>query len=451
MAIRLLDRASGAMLPAYICTGPRLKMNTQNNPSDSVQNVIDGTTAESSPTSAWLAVGSVTIGAFAFVTTEFLPVGLLPDVAHTFGVSPGIAGLMVTIPGIMAALAAPGLMLGAGRVDRRRILILLSVLLLASNLLSAFAPTFAVMLIGRALLGAALGGFWTLAMASAGRLVQAHEAPRATATILAGVTCATVIGVPLGTFIANIASWRASFVATAALVAVALLLQIALLPSMPSKAALRFADLVTLVRRPHTRKSLLMVALVFGAHFSSYTYIAPFLDKAGYSASSITAVLLGFGIIGFVSNFVMSTVVARRLKGSLAGVTLLLMCALIAMPLLKDFTPAVTAVVLLWGVAFGAIPLCVSVWMQDATPDLPEAGSAMFVGIIQVAIAVGSSVGGTIVDHAGIPVDFWFGSALALLGLMTLMSFRSRTGATEAAVGTEKARSVQPECECIEA
>ena len=89
--------------------------------------------------------------------------------------------------------------------------------------------------------------------------------------------------------------------------------------------------------------------------------------------------------------------------------------------------------------------------MQDATPDLPEAGSAMFVGIIQVAIAVGSSVGGTIVDHAGIPVDFWFGSALALLGLMTLMSFRSRTGATEAAVGTEKARSVQPECECIEA
>jgi predicted MFS family arabinose efflux permease len=83
--------------------------------------------------------------------------------------------------------------------------------------------------------------------------------------------------------------------------------------------------------------------------------------------------------------------------------------------------------ILVWGVAFGAIPLCLSVWMQLATPDLPEAGSALFVGIIQVAIAVGSSVGGTVVDRVGIPADFWFGSALALLGLAAIACF----GATE--------------------
>ncbi|CAB3793945.1 Purine ribonucleoside efflux pump NepI [Paraburkholderia ultramafica] len=421
-------------------------MQIQNRPSDDISTTDSG---DPSPLKAWLAVGAVTIGAFAFVTTEFLPVGLLPQVAHTFGVLPGTAGLMVTIPGIMAAISAPGMMLGAGRVDRRLILIMLSVMLLASNLLSAFAPTFSLMLVGRALLGAGLGAFWTLALAAAGRLVKAYEAPRATAAILAGVTCATVIGVPLGTFIAGLASWRASFIATAVLVAVALILQIVLLPSLPSKAALRFADLVEVVRRPFPRKSLLMVVLVFGAHFSSYTYIAPFLQDAAFSASTITLVLLGFGIVGFVSNFAVSAIVASRLKSSLATMTVLLLCALLILPFLKSVPLAAIAMVLAWGIAFGAIPLCLSVWMQDATPDLPEAGSALFVGIIQVAIAVGSSVGGTIVDRVGIPADFWLGSALALLGLITLASFSSRDKSHEPSV--HEPVTSEPQKECVEA
>ncbi len=235
---------------------------------------------------------------------------------------------MVTIPGVIAAISAPGMMLGAGRIDRRLILIALSVMLLASNLISAFAPSFLVMLLGRALLGASLGGFWTLALAAAGRLVRPHEAARATAAILAGVTCATVIGVPLGTLISELASWRVSFMVTGVLVAVALAAQAFLVPSLPSSAALRMADLIELVRRPHPRKSLLMVALVFGAHFSSYTYIAPFLLRdASFSMSSITWLLLGFGFIGFVSNFAVSATVTRSLKGSLMTMVVLLMTA----------------------------------------------------------------------------------------------------------------------------
>ncbi len=379
-----------------------------------------------SPLRSWLAVGSVTIGAFAFVTTEFLPVGLLPQIARDLGVTPGTAGLMVTIPGVIAAISAPGMMLGAGRIDRRLILIALSVMLLASNLISAFAPSFLVMLLGRALLGASLGGFWTLALAAAGRLVRPHEAARATAAILAGVTCATVIGVPLGTLISELASWRVSFMVTGVLVAVALAAQAFLVPSLPSSAALRMADLIELVRRPHPRKSLLMVALVFGAHFSSYTYIAPFLLRdASFSMSSITWLLLGFGFIGFVSNFAVSATVTRSLKGSLMTMVVLLMTALLTMPLLKHSDIAVIVTVLAWGIAFGAIPLCLSVWIQLATPDLPEAGSALFVGIIQVAIAVGSLVGGTVVDRVGIPADFWLGSALAMLGLAAIASFGS--------------------------
>lgn len=373
---------------------------------------------------AWLAVASVTIGAFAFVTTEFLPVGLLPLIARDLHVTPGTAGLMVTVPGVIAALSAPGMMLGAGRIDRRTILLLLSAMLLASNLVSAFASNFPLMLLGRAMLGASLGGFWTLALAAAGRLVRPQDSARATATILTGVTCATVIGVPLGTFIANLASWRASFMVTAGLVAVALALQAFLVPSMPSNAALRFTDLIAFVRRPHPRKSLVMVALIFGAHISSFTYIAPFLiQNAGFNVSSITWLLLAFGFIGFVSNFAASATVERSLKGSLVTVVALLMAALFALPLIEHSAPAVVATVLVWGIAFGAIPLCLSVWMQLASPDLPEAGSALFVGTIQVAIAAGSLIGGAVVDRMGVHADLWFGGSLALLGLAVVASF----------------------------
>ncbi|MDR6406642.1 UNVERIFIED_ORG: putative MFS family arabinose efflux permease [Burkholderia sp. 1595] len=384
---------------------------------------------------SWLAVVAVAIGAFAFVTTEFLPVGLLPRIAAELGVLPGTAGLMVTVPGVIAAISAPGLMLVAGRMDRRQVFLLLTALLLASNLISAFAPSFVVMLIGRALLGAALGGFWTLATAASARLVRPKDSAKAMATILTGVTCATVIGVPLGTFIASFASWRASFMATGVLVALALVAQFVFVPSLPSSAALRLRDLVGLLRRPHPRKSMLMVALVFGAHFSSYTYITPFLLRnANLTMPTITWLLLGFGLIGFISNFAVSSTVTRNLKISLGVMIALLMFALVSLPLLQHSPLGVGALVLAWGIAFGALPLCFSIWIQRATPDSPEAGSALFVSIIQVAIALGSLVGGMVVDHVGIAVDFLFGSGLALLGLAALASFGR--SARKAAAGT---------------
>ncbi|MBC8641474.1 MFS transporter [Caballeronia sp. EK] len=367
----------------------------------------------------WLSVVAVAVSAFAFVTAEFLPVGLLSQIAHDLGVKPGVAGLMVTTPGIMAAIFAPALIAGAGRMDRRFVFLLLTAVLLVSNVLCAIATSFPVLLAGRALLGAALGGFWTLATAAAPRLVEPKDAAKATATILTGVTCATVIGVPLGTFIASFASWRASFAATAGLVALALVAQALLVPSLPSASALRIGDFRTLLRRPETRWSLLMVALVFGAHFSTYTYIAPLLEQ-DFSISAITLLLFGFGLVGFFSNALMSMAVAKHLKKSVAAMIVLLLAAIASMLLLDHSIIGEAAGMLLWGVAFGALPLCFSVWIQRGTADLPEAGSAMFVSIIQVAIAVGSALGGSIVDHAGVRADFTLGCGLAVLGLMTL-------------------------------
>ncbi|WP_186164864.1 MFS transporter, partial [Burkholderia gladioli] len=162
---------------------------------------------------------------------------VLPAIARDLAITPGTAGLMTTTPGIIAAFSAPLLLLAAGRVNRRLILLLLSIALIATNVLSALATNFTTMLTGRVLLGLALGGFWTVALGVSGQIVAEKESARASATIFMGITLATVVGVPFGTYIADVSSWRMSFFLTAALAFAALLSQALLLPPLPPRVA----------------------------------------------------------------------------------------------------------------------------------------------------------------------------------------------------------------------
>ena len=157
---------------------------------------------------AWLAVLSVSLGAFVVVTSEFLPIGLLTNIADGLKISPGTAGLMVSIPGIVAAIAAPVMMIFAGKVDRRVLVLSLIALLAGSNVIAAVAPNFGVMLLARVLFGISLGGFWTIAVTLGGRLVPKSSMARATTIIMAGISIATVAGVPVGKVIADFSSWR---------------------------------------------------------------------------------------------------------------------------------------------------------------------------------------------------------------------------------------------------
>jgi predicted MFS family arabinose efflux permease len=181
----------------------------------------------------------------------------------------------------------------------------------------------------------------------------------------------------------------------------------------------------------------LMIALVFGAHFSTYTYIAPWLQQ-DFSIREMTILLLAFGATGFLTNTLLSTVIAERLKASVTVMMLLLLSAIASMLLFDHSRVGQVFAMLVWGAAFGALPLCCSVWIQRGIADAPEAGSALFVGVVQVAIAVGSSVGAGIVDMAGGRADFTLGCALALLGFVALQRLVAR----------ERPRTKAPDCRC---
>ena len=378
--------------------------------------------AASSSWRDWLSVYSVALGAFAFVTSEYLPVGVLPQIADSLDVTDGVAGLMVTVPGIVAAISAPAIMLGAGRMNRRLLLLLLSLLLVLSNLICAVAPSLAIMLLGRGLLGISLGGFWAVAIAAAGRLVSQSRAAKATALIFAGITLATVFGVPFGTFVSTAFSWRMSFVVTAGLGLIALAAQAYTLPSLPSSEGLNARALRVFLSRGTARRSMLLLGTVVAAHFTAYTYVAPFLGQyAGFSPNAITGVLLGFGLVGMLANFAMAGTLTTHLRASLGAVIVLMVLAQLALPHLQGL--GVILAVLMWGVAYGAIPLGVSSWMQLTSPQLPEASSAMLVTTFQVAIASGSLFGGLMVDHQGVSAALWLGAGLGLLGLAVMLSF----------------------------
>jgi predicted MFS family arabinose efflux permease len=363
---------------------------------------------------SWLAVGSISVASFATVTTEFLPVGLLTDIAANLHVSDGTAGLMVTLPGIAAAVAAPALIVAAGKLERRTVLIALSALLLVANLVSALAPSFAVMLVGRVLLGVCVGGFWSIAPAFGTQMVSAKSAGRALSIILAGISLGTVAGVPAGSLLGNLFGWRSAFASVAVLAGLVLLAQIAFLPSLPTARALDLRDLVKPLKTHLARIGLIAVVLLFIGHFAAYTYLKPLLEQVfGLPADQVTWMLLVYGAIGIAGTFIGGVLGERNMRVALAGVAGLLSLALLLATVVGTGVVAAAMIVMIWGLAFGAVPVLLTGWMIKAVPEAVEAGQALLVTVLQVALALGALVGGRVVDGWGVSATIVLGGLLA--------------------------------------
>ncbi|UFS59654.1 MFS transporter [Subtercola endophyticus] len=379
---------------------------------------------------------SVALGSFVLVLSEFLPIGLLPSIASDLNVNIGTAGLMVVATGLVGAVAAPVVTVATSSVDRRVVLLALTVLLVVADALAAVAPSFGVLLVARMLLGVGIGGFWAIGAGIAGRLVKPSSAIRATSFITAGVSVATVVSLPLGAFVSSLASWRLAFVIGGVLGLIALGLQLALLPSIPSVHRVRFATLGGLLRIPRARVGLIATAFIFVAQFAAYTYIAPYLTElVGVGADTITVALLAFGIAGIAGNFLAGITLSRSVIGTLGASKLVLAAALVLLPFLAQSMVGVFVLLIIWGLVWGALPLGTQTWMAAASPNGSESGLALFVTTIQLSIAAGSIAGGIAVTSFGLAADFWFSGAIAVVGAAVLLGlgFR-RSNALEAAV-----------------
>ncbi|MEU1540876.1 MFS transporter [Actinacidiphila glaucinigra] len=376
--------------------------------------------AAPSPQGNWPAVASVALMSFVLVLSEFLPIGLLPVIGSSLRVSVGTVGLVVVVPGLTAAVTAPLLTIASGKLDRRKVLIALAVSFTASNIVAALAPNMPVMTVARILLGVAVGGFWAMGAGVAARLVPAEAVHRASSLITAGISAGTVVSLPLGALVGHLAGWRTAFFIAAGAALLALVALALRLPSLPPTGAIRVATLTASLRIPAARIALLATALMFLGHFAAYTYITPYLEgRAHFGSSAVTLVLLGYGVAGLAGNFAAGAIIGRSLRAVYVTAAVLLAATVILLNTLTGAAPAVVVLVLLWGAAFGAVPLALQTWILRATPDAPESGLALLVSVLQISLAAGSLVGGMVVDGYGAPAAFAFGGALAVLSAAT--------------------------------
>ncbi|WP_369787942.1 MFS transporter [Rouxiella sp. WC2420] len=387
-----------------------------------------GSEIQTSSLRRWLAVMSLACGTFALVNTEFLPIGLLSPIAHALNVSEGQAGWAIMLPGLVAALAAPLLMLFSRKLNRRTLLLLLSSAIILSNAIAMFAQTFPALLLGRLILGIGVGGFWAFAIPAGRRLVSEAQSSRAISLISAGVAVGTVAGVPAGAFIGELFGWRMAFTINTVLAVAVFIYQWAALPSLPAKNSLGLGSLLTVAKIKGVRRGLIIGIFMAAAQFSAYTYLEPWLRfQVRLSASDLSLLLMGYGVAGLIGTFLTEVTVREfGVKKAFLGNILLLACSVLIASQLSNSIMAASILVILWGLAFGALPVCLNIWIYQAAPAMFESGSALMVCVFQIALACGAFFGGLLADTQGTSAAFILGGVLALLAGLSIFISQPR-------------------------
>lgn len=372
---------------------------------------------------AWGAVFAMAFGVFGLITAEFLPVSLLTPIADTLQVSEGQAGQTVTVTALVALLTS--LVIGniTRRLDRRMVMLAFTLLLIASALLVAFARDLTMILLARVLLGMAIGGFWTLSTAITMRLVPSEQVPRALSIVFSGISLATIIAAPLGSYLGGLIGWRNIFLLTGALGVLALFWQFFTLPAMPPENKARSGGVLDLLRRSVMRWGMLAVIMMFTGHFAFFTYLRPFLESAAQlNVNQLSLVLLAFGVANFFGTSLAGYLVTRSVSLTLSGMALVMSVTALVLVSFGGVSWLVGAGVALWGLAFGSMPTGWSTWISRAVPDDAESGGGLLVATIQLAITVGAAAGGWMFDWQGAGGVFLSSGVLMLLAAITIFT-----------------------------
>ncbi|SAC92247.1 sugar efflux transporter [Enterobacter hormaechei] len=375
---------------------------------------------------AWLRVVTLAIAAFIFNTTEFVPVGLLSDIAASFHMETAQVGIMLTIYAWVVALMSLPFMLLTSQMERRKLLIGLFVVFIASHVLSFMAWNFTVLVISRVGIAFAHAVFWSSTASLAIRLAPAGKRAQALSLIATGTALAMVLGLPIGRIVGQYFGWRTTFFAIGMGALITLVCLIKLLPKLPSEHSGSLKSLPLLMRRPALMSIYLLTVIVVTAHYTAYSYIEPFVQVvAGFSANFATVLLLilgGAGIIGSILFGKLGNKHASALVSSAIG--LLLACLLLLMPAAGSESH-LAILSLFWGVAIMIIGLGMQVKVLALAPDATDVAMSLFSGIFNLGIGAGALVGNQISLHVSMSAIGYLGAIPALIALIwSVLIFR---------------------------
>jgi predicted MFS family arabinose efflux permease len=365
------------------------------------------------PTAAWGAVLSMALCVAMLIASEFMPVSLLTPMAEGLHATEGQTGQAISISGLFAIAASLLVTTAAGKVNRKTVLIAMTALMLMSLVLVAAAPSFTVLMIGRALLGICIGGFWALATAVIMQLVPKADVPRALAIMYGGQAIAAAFAAPIGSYLGAMFGWREMFWALTPIVAINLIWHLVALPSLPAGRRHDLGSMIGLLKRRYFVLGLVSSMLSWGSAFTMFTYLRPFLEQVTHAdVTTLSILLLVLGCGGFIGTWAAGRFVGDRIAPLLKLPAIFMGACTLALLFLSGSVIVTGVFLVIWGAMNTAMSVIWMTWMSQNADDAPESAGSLMVAAIQTSILLGAVVGGLLLD--GISINAAFAGSVVL-------------------------------------
>ena len=384
-------------------------------------------------TPSWGAVFVMSLCCAVLIASEFMPVSLLTPISSDLNMSEGQVGQAIAISGIFAVISSLSISRIFKAWDRRHIILLLTLLMIASGIVVTFAHSAVLFMVGRAILGVVIGGFWAMSTSIVMRLVPPLSVPKALGLLNGGNALATTIAAPLGSFLGSIIGWRGAFFCIVPIAIIALIWQFKSMPALPAiVSAKKSKNPFGLLKRPIVFYGMTGILSLFMGQFALFTYLRPFLETVTrIDAAMLSILLLILGLAGLIGTFVISLILHRHVYRYLILIPFIMATIAGGFVLGGEHLWFVAILMGLWGFIGTSAPVAWNTWLAQTLHQDAEVGGGLMVAIIQFAITLGATVGGLLYDSHGYSATFYMSATILLLGtLIAFITWRSATHAT---------------------